>query len=202
LKPRWTALAALVVFALLAAQLLFEGPVTLVDRDIMLAMASHRVDWVTALTLGLSLLNDTLSLLVASALVAAALAWRGHADWAWQLGAVPTGMLLNVALKHLFQRARPALDAPLVHLATYSFPSGHGVASTVFYGTLALLALAQAHRRSTRAAAVAGALAMIALVCFSRVYLGAHYFSDVLAAVCVGVVWLVAWHTLVQRFRP
>ena len=51
---------------------------------------------------------------------------------------VPTGMLLNVGFKNLFQRARPLHDDPLVQQANNSFPSGHAVASTVFYGALSV----------------------------------------------------------------
>src|ERR671916_416074 len=117
----------LVLFALFAGQVLADGPLTGVDRAVMLFMASHRTDWLTALMLGTSALHETVKLVVVTALIAAALVWRGHAEWAWRLGAVPTGMLLNVGLKHAFQRARPVLDEPLVQIATYSFPSGHGV---------------------------------------------------------------------------
>jgi len=201
LRSRAVALCALLLFGLLAA-LLALGSLTHLDREVTLFLAAHRSGWLTQLTLWTSELHETLKLLAATALIAAALAWRGHAAWAWRLGAVPTGMLLNVALKHLFQRARPQLDEPLVQLATYSFPSGHGVASTLFYGSLALLVLAHSDRRAPRVLAVLGAVAMIAWVCFSRVYLGAHHVSDVLAAVCVGVAWLVLWGAAVGRFAP
>ncbi|HSV80295.1 MAG TPA: phosphatase PAP2 family protein [Ramlibacter sp.] len=202
MRFRAVALGALLLFGLLAAQVLATGELTRIDRAVTLFLASHRQGWLTQLTLWTSELHETVKLLAATALVAAGLAWRGHAAWAWRLGAVPTGMLLNVALKHLFQRARPQLDEPLVQLATYSFPSGHGMASTVFYGSLALLVLAHTDRRVLRVLAVLGAVAMIAWVCFCRVYLGAHHVSDVLAAVCVGVAWLVLWGAAVGRFAP
>ena len=196
------ALGALLLFGLLAAQVLALGPLTRIDREVTLFLAAHRVGWLTQLALWTSALHGTLKLLAATALLAAGLAWRGRAAWAWRLGAVPTGMLLNVALKHLFRRARPQLDEPLIHIATYSFPSGHGVAATVFYGSLALLVLGHTTRPVARVLAVLVAVAMIAWVCFCRVYLGAHHVSDVLAAVCVGVAWLVVWGAAVGRFAP
>lgn len=188
-------LAALVLFALLALQVLTQGQLTLVDRALMLFLAGHRAGWVTSLMLVVSELHETTSLLGATAVIVAALAWRGHGRWAWLLVAVPTGMLLNVGLKQVFVRARPVLDEPLVQLATYSFPSGHAAASTLFYGAVLLLVLAHERRRAIRMAAAAAAAAMVLLVCFSRVYLGAHYLSDVLAGVAVGIAWLAAWST-------
>ena len=197
-----TGLGALLLFALLAVQLLTDGPLTQVDLEVMLFAAGHRSGWMTTSMLWVAELHRTVPLLVATAIVAALLAWRGHAQWAWSLAVVPTGMLLNVGLKLLFIRARPVLDEPLVNLTTFSFPSGHAVAATVFYGGLCMLVLAHERRRGRRAAAVALAIVMVALVCCSRIYLGAHYLSDVLAGVCVGVGWLTAWTAAVRRLAP
>ena len=86
-----------------------------------------------------------------------------------------------------------------MHLATYSFPSGHAVASTVFYGALCALALHHARATALRAAAAVGAACMVLLVCASRVYLGAHYLSDVIAGVAVGTLCLVAFQHWRQR---
>jgi undecaprenyl-diphosphatase len=100
-------------------------------------------------------------------------------------------MLLNVGLKHLFQRPRPILDEPLVELVTYSFPSGHAVASTVFYGAACALVCTHVRSPALRVLAVGAAIAMVLLVTFSRVYLGAHYLSDVVAGVAVGLASLL-----------
>jgi undecaprenyl-diphosphatase len=112
-------------------------------------------------------------------------------------------MVLNVVLKNAYERARPRFDEPLVELVTYSFPSGHTAAAVAFYGVLAAFLVSRFYDLRVRAACVAGAIAMVALVAFSRVYLGAHYLSDVLAAACSGTVWLVlclaAGHSLVRR---
>lgn len=199
MKRAVVVLVAVALFALLAAQVLSQGPLTGIDRELMLFLAAHRAGWVTDGMLALSVVHETRPVLAATALVAVLLAWRGHWRWAVALAAVPTGMVLNVGLKHLFARSRPLPDEPLVQLVTYSFPSGHGVTSTVFYGSLCLLVLAHSRNQGARVAAVAGALAMVALVCFSRLYLGAHYLSDVLASVCVGVVWLAAWTVLAHQ---
>lgn len=129
--------------------------------------------------------------------------WRQRARY-WLLAlafAVPGGMMLNVALKYYFQRARPVFEEPMVTLATYSFPSGHTTAATCFYGLLASYLVIARPAWSVRAATVACCLTMILLVAFSRVYLGAHYVSDVLAAMAESVAWLAICITAISTLR-
>ncbi|WP_229521917.1 phosphatase PAP2 family protein [Massilia antarctica] len=115
--------------------------------------------------------------------------------------AVPGGQLLNVLLKYIFQRARPSFDEPLLTLSTYSFPSGHTLGATVFYGLLAAYLVCVVPRWRMRILVVVGACAMVALVALSRVYLGAHYLSDVLAAMVEGCGWLAVCITSCSTLR-
>jgi membrane-associated phospholipid phosphatase len=96
-------------------------------------------------------------------------------------------VLVNALLKLIFHRPRPELA--FVHLDTYSFPSGHAAVSTATFTTIAFL-LARRYRtvRARALIVVATALAII-LVGFSRLYLGAHYLSDVLAGISFGFAW-------------
>ncbi|MGV3569599.1 MAG: phosphatase PAP2 family protein [Ramlibacter sp.] len=183
--------ACLLLAALLAWQVVTGG--VLVGQDLRLTswLVSHRQGWLTQAMLAVSELHRTLGVLAATAAVAAWLLWRRRRRDALSLLVVPTGMLLNVGLKNVFQRIRPALDEPLVNLTTFSFPSGHAVASTVFYGALCAIALGHLRAPPRRGLAVAAAMAMVLLVCFSRVYLGAHYLTDVVAGVAVGLAWLL-----------
>jgi undecaprenyl-diphosphatase len=129
--------------------------------------------------------------------------WRRRAHY-WTivcLIAVPGGMVLNVALKHVFQRARPSFDDPLLSLLTYSFPSGHTAAATVFYGLLACYLVRRVHAWRTRGLVVLAAVAMVMLVALSRMYLGAHYLSDVLAAAAEGAAWLAICITAVSTLH-
>lgn len=131
------------------------------------------------------------------------LLWRRQAHY-WLLTlllSVPPGMVLNVLLKLNYQRVRPHFDAPLLTLPTYSFPSGHTLAATVFYGVLACYLWSQARGAAQRVALVAGTVLMVALVAFSRVYLGVHYLTDVLAAVAEGLGWLAICVTAVSSLR-
>lgn len=191
-RARVLAVACLVVIGLLAWQVLSSGPVTVLDAQLTQYLAQRRQPWLNALMLAVTNGHDTVPVLGAAVLVALWRVWRQQArDLVW-LAVVPTGMLVNVALKNVFARPRPVLEDPLVHLSTFSFPSAHAVASTVFYGALCALVLAHARSRLARALAVAAAIAMVLVVCFTRVYLGAHYLSDVVAGVCVGLLCLLA----------
>ncbi|MTW06016.1 phosphatase PAP2 family protein [Pseudoduganella ginsengisoli] len=131
------------------------------------------------------------------------LLWRRRERY-WLLAlllSVPGGMLLNVLVKHLFQRARPAFDDPLVNLATYSFPSGHTSSATLLYGLLASYLVMQARQRHTRVVAVLACAAMVLLVGASRMYLGAHYPTDIAGAMLEGAGWLAVCITGVSTWR-
>ena len=135
--------------------------------------------------------HSTLGILLMTAVLGYALHRSGRPWWLLSLVlSVPGGLLLNNAVKHLVQRARPHFDDPLLTLTSYSFPSGHTAGATVFYGFLAVFVLAHVRAKPWRAAIVGAAVGMVMLVGFSRMVLGAHYFSDVAGAMVEGVLWL------------
>ncbi|MEZ4768664.1 MAG: phosphatase PAP2 family protein [Caldilineales bacterium] len=92
----------------------------------------------------------------------------------------------NAILKQVFARPRPLVFPPLTIELTYSFPSGHTITALALYGFLAILLWRAGHRVW---ALLAGAT--IPLIGFSRIYLGVHYPSDVLAATTLGILWLI-----------
>ena len=104
--------------------------------------------------------------------------------------AVPGGMLLNEWMKVLVHRHRPFVDGPFVDWSGYSFASGHTIAATLLYGQLALFILPAIKSRHWRRLTVASAVLLIVLVGFSRIALGAHFLTDVLAAIVFGSIWL------------
>jgi undecaprenyl-diphosphatase len=119
-----------------------------------------------------------------------------HAMWL-VLGASLGGLLLSTLLKGLFQRPRPPLTPHLTHVMLSSFPSGHTMNSAVVYLTLGLLLAQISDRTRMKVYCIAVAAIMTILVGLSRVYLGAHYPSDILAgwtagATWAGLCWLVA----------
>jgi undecaprenyl-diphosphatase len=183
-------LACIVLIALLALQVWTGGAMTRLDLRVTLWLAAHRSAGLTAFMLLVSEAHETVWMLAVTLLVAACLAWRRDWPQVARLFVVPTGMLLNAGLKNVFGRPRPHLQDPLVHLLTLSFPSGHAAGSTVFYGALCALVFGRWQRRTIRVMAVALASLMVLLVTFSRVYLGAHYLSDVIAGVALGAICL------------
>lgn len=117
------------------------------------------------------------------------------------IAVVPGGILLNVLLKYVFHRARPSFDDPLLTLPTYSFPSGHTANATLLYGLIACWLVVSHRGIGARVAIVAGAVLMVALVGTSRMYLGVHYLSDVLAASAEACCWLAICITAISTLR-
>src|SRR6266496_2190142 len=105
--------------------------------------------------------------------------------------AVPGGMLLNEWVKVLVHRHRPFVDGPFVDWSGYSFASGHTIGATLLYGQLLLFILPALKARHWRLLSIFSAVSLVALVGFSRIALGAHFLTDVLAAIVFGVLWLV-----------
>jgi undecaprenyl-diphosphatase len=99
------------------------------------------------------------------------------------------GLLLDMWLKHWFGRPRPHVFVWTTQAFGSSFPSGHAMGATIAYSTVAYLA-ARLHKRLwARFVTMFIALLVIFLICFSRLYLGVHYPSDVLAGVIIGLAW-------------
>jgi undecaprenyl-diphosphatase len=105
---------------------------------------------------------------------------------------------LDQIMKLLFNRPRPDPFFGLASPITHSFPSGHAMVSCCFFGVLAAILASREPSRLKRMAIFAAAAILVALMGFSRVYLGFHYPTDVLAGYAAAVVWLavVRWGML------
>ncbi|MGN6112734.1 MAG: phosphatase PAP2 family protein [Luteimonas sp.] len=127
-----------------------------------------------------------------------ALAWRRRMREGLFAGLALAGSaLLNVAAKHVYARARPDLWVSIAPETTYSFPSGHAMGSM----TLGAVAILLAWRTPWRWPIVAAAAVFVPLVGLSRVYLGVHYPSDILAGWAAACGWTVACYALVFSGR-
>jgi undecaprenyl-diphosphatase len=105
--------------------------------------------------------------------------------------AVPGGMLLNEWMKVLVHRHRPFVDGPFVDWSGYSFASGHTIGATLLYGQLLLFVLPALKTRHWRLLCILSAISLVLMVGFSRIALGAHFLTDVLAAIFFGALWLM-----------
>ena len=211
LSPRALALAGWSAFILAGALFLaiawnVTALSTLAALDVEVAERLHAQarPWLVGFFLALTHLHSLVAVALWSAIFAAALARLREWYWMLTLGASVGGVLVvNVLLKYAYERLRPRFDHPIVELATYSFPSGHTAGAVAFYGVLAAFLVSRFYDARRRAACVLGAVAAVLLVGFSRIYLGAHYLTDVVAAICSSTAWLVlclaAGHALVRR---
>jgi membrane-associated phospholipid phosphatase len=119
---------------------------------------------------------------------------------AWITAVIGVGVI-NSTLKAFFQRVRPELDNPWTTEPGWSFPSGHAMGSVVVYGFLAYMLVLMVKRSSQRFVIVASFAAITIAIGFSRLYLGVHYFSDVLAGYVVAFSWLAVCVTAYEIAR-
>ena len=197
-------LLGLILVGALAGGLLRQaGPTGLVDQPAASFVVAHRQGWLTGV---MRLVTDLGAAGVLVPLVlAAGLAWRWRrGTWrplALLAGAVAGAWVVQVAVKQLVERPRPPAALAVSHATGFAFPSGHATDAAAVYGMLAVL-LARSGRGAARVAAWAGAAALIALVGLSRLYLGVHWLSDVVAGAGLGIAWLLAIFTAGRVGQP
>jgi undecaprenyl-diphosphatase len=171
------------------------------DRRLLLALRTGDKHepigprWVEIMFTDITSLGSTTVLALVTLAVVGYLLFARKTGAAWMmLGAVAGGTLLNNLMKLVFERPRPDLVAHIVETQTTSFPSGHAMISAITYLTIgAIMARVQEHR-AVRIYIVAMAVITTVLVGVSRVYLGVHWPSDVLAGWCAGASWaMMCW---------
>ncbi len=195
------ALIALAGFTAIALDAIYSGPLNAIEAQFATAIDYRAYPQLTTLTLVVTNLGSIPYVSVIAAIATLTLLrWRQRYHAIFLLIAVYGGMLLNAGLKQLFQRSRPLFENPVLVLETYSFPSGHAMAATVLYGSLAVVCISNLHSARARGAAVMAAVLLILITCLSRVYLGVHHLSDVLGGVMEGVVWLIVSYRIAHFF--
>lgn len=138
-----------------------------------------------------------MAVLVLVTLAVAGYLWimRGYRMLILLITANGIGILFSLLLKQAFSRPRPDIVPHLSEVYTSSFPSGHSMMSAVVYLTLAAIVTPTIHRRRLKVYVFVCALLLIVLIGSSRVYMGVHYPTDVLAGWSAGIVWaLLAWN--------
>lgn len=185
-----------------------EGELHALDTELLLALRRPgQLDnpigpqWLEIAMRDITSLGSAAVLVLLTAIVVIFLvATRRYAMAGLALAAVAGGQALSSLLKLGVDRARPDVVPHLVEVTTQSFPSGHAMMSAITYLTLgALLARAQPGTRM-KAYFLAVAILITFLVGASRIYLGVHWPTDVLAGWCAGFAWAMACWLLVRRY--
>lgn len=190
------------LFGGIAEDVVNGDPLTIVDARVAVWLHAHAAPALTPLMLLITNLHDARGISILAVTLAVLLIRRRDWFWLQALAVVlPGGMLLNVLTKFVFQRARPSFDDPILALGSYSFPSGHVTAATLFYGLLAAYLMTWVAAWRWRVVIAMSAAFIVALVAFTRVYLGVHYLSDVLAAFAQAAAWLAFGLTALDTMR-
>jgi membrane-associated phospholipid phosphatase len=168
------------------------------DQAVVMSVAGHRTDLLNNLAVNVTALGSapvvTLIALFVSLYALAAGRQRIVLALLW----TPLSFLLDDVLKLLFQHPRPT-EAIIAIPDSYSFPSGHAVAASALYITLALIAAQGERRRRPRRILVGTGVSIAVLVSWSRVYLGVHYFSDVIGGLLIGGAGSIAAALVLSR---
>jgi undecaprenyl-diphosphatase len=159
------------------------------DRGVYTLLQTLRSPWGDAILVLITELGDSSVIAIVTvgvlAWLAARRSWRGAAYW---LGAVAFGQIVSIGIKLLLERPRPVTGL-YEGVSRYSFPSGHAAMSVVTYGFLAVL-IARRMPPRYRWIAYSSAGVLVAAIDASRLYLGAHWLSDVVAGTSVGLAWI------------
>lgn len=189
------AIATIVFFGWLADEVL-DGETRQFDEITREAVHQLASPAMTTAMRGLSFLGSTLFLTIATG---AAITWFALRKWGREAKLLAATMIggafLNIALKLAFKRSRPVPFFDLLPPESYSFPSGHALTSCVFFGAFAAIVTARIKRRRPRVLLWVVCATMFLLVGFSRIYLGVHHTTDVIAGFAAALIWI-----LVVRF--
>jgi undecaprenyl-diphosphatase len=194
------AATALVIFGWLAEEML-EGDTQQFDAFVRTAVHQFATPGLTRLMQVFSFLGSVAAV-TAMCLVAICVSLYFHRIRTAALLAITMlGVAaLNLALKYAFHRPRPVAFFGVTP-SSYSFPSGHALGSLCFYGMLAVILAGRARGRSAKFFVWMAAVFLIGMIGFSRIYLGVHYPSDVIAGYCAAAVWVGAVGFLARTLR-
>ncbi|WP_320823656.1 phosphatase PAP2 family protein [Reinekea sp.] len=170
--------------------LVWADPIIAVDLRLADLLVSLRTVTLTHAFTALTLLGKSFVVLMfCVALVAVLLLWRKRGDLVTLaiviVGSTTTSWLSKIA----FQRPRP--EQAIYLESSYSFPSGHATIAVAFYGFVGYLLIRSASRRTQKIKRLGATLTLIIAIGLSRLYLGEHYLSDVLAGYLIGTLWLI-----------
>jgi membrane protein DedA with SNARE-associated domain/membrane-associated phospholipid phosphatase len=195
-------IAASWLFGGIAEDVMHGDPLTVIDRDIAEWLHERTTPGMLTVMQFVTDLASPAWVAGAASLTALVLLWKRY--WYRLLTfalVVPGGMVLASLLKMVFHRSRPGFADTIMNFQGYSFPSGHTMAATLLYGIFAVFGVMALDSWRWRVRIIIGACVIVLLVSFSRMYLSAHYLSDVLGAISAGLAWLALCLIAVHTFR-
>lgn len=194
--------AALLAYAAVAADVVDAGRLSELDVDVATWVAHSMPSWAEWLARPFTWLGGAVGV---TAVVAAATVWmlvrRARVEAVLLLVVAVGIQILVFSAKEGYARPRPDLGSAIALPSSFSFPSGHAATGVAVFGLLGLLAATVAGTRTQRVAAVGAGFALGALIGASRVVLGVHFLSDVLAGTFLGLAWLCVCLLVVSRLR-
>ena len=185
-------LVAVVLTGLVAARVRNGRPALPFDPAVTSTLTAHRTAWLVDVFRVLAVVAGPPGLGITLGIVVVWLTWRTRRPDTLVAGlAVLLVDAIESLIKVIVARPRPPSPFPVfdVHAFGASYPSGHSTQSAAIYGFLAVLCWRSA-RRSVRWIGASGAILLVGLVGFSRLYLGVHWLSDVLGGLLLGASWL------------
>ena len=179
-----------------------SGKTQAFDDAVLRWIGEHRPAAIEPLMLEITFLG-TGSVVIMLVAVSGLFLWLSNHKYSAILLLIATsgGILLNNLLKAGFGRPRPQIFDWGTHAVTWSFPSGHAMSAAIVYGTVAYLAARLQKRHWHRVLTMLAALVIILLIAVSRLYLGVHYPSDVLAGILIGLAWAAFCVALLEAFQ-
>ncbi|MCQ4123560.1 phosphatase PAP2 family protein [Rhodococcus erythropolis] len=164
------------------------------DQWVLDSAVSQRTAWLVDVVDVITDSGGTLASWLIATLLTIVLLVRGLRTEALLIaGSMLTGLLVMSGLKRIFTRTRPPLPERLIEIDSYSFPSGHAMMSAILATSVAAVILRLALPRLAKMAMLASLGLYTIAVGFSRVYLAAHWMTDVLAGWAFGIVWAGVW---------
>ena len=194
-------ICGIIFIGLLLMMLFNPAPVQAIDDTLRQVVNAHRsVVWNIFFVNFTQLFNSKETIIWF--VITAILSWiMVNRRFVWQvLLTIGTGVLLNRIIKLLIQRPRPTTNL-LMHYSSYSFPSGHSSAAALVLGCLILLTWRVVRRDWIKVTITTILVMLVLAIGFSRVYVGAHYPSDVLAGWCLGTSVVTGFQLLFNHFK-
>ena len=169
------------------------------DKVILSATSELRTPTFTKIAMDITALGSTTVLILVSLGGFLLFSFKNRTDLGFHLISAAAGAgLLSKLMKNQYERPRPPFIGRLVDVQGYSYPSGHSLAAASVYLTLALIAFSFYPKKTHRIIIFSLVVLLIALIGYSRVYLGVHFPTDVFAGILLGSSWAL----LVSYFNP